>query len=82
MYYEDRLSGRGFDRVVLAGASHRPEDGGGIDSLRRSLEERLRARVDAVDLRTAATLTSRAAVGPELLDRLAPLVGILVREAA
>ena len=80
MYYEDRLSGKGFSHVLLAGASHRTSAGGSFDSLRRSLEERLGARVDAVDPRTA--VADRASTAPELLDRLAPLVGILVREAA
>jgi type IV pilus assembly protein PilM len=79
MYYEDRLGGRGFGRVLVAGASHGPEDG---DGLRRSLEQRLGTRVEAVDPRSVATLTDRIGASPELLDRLAPLVGILVREPA
>jgi type IV pilus assembly protein PilM len=77
MYYEDRLQGAGFTRVILAGAALVP---GGADVLRRSLEERLGLRVDAVDPRTAAALLDRITASPEILDALAPLVGILVRE--
>ena len=82
MYYEDRLSGRGFGRVLVAGASNGPEGAAGGEGLRRSLEQRLAARVEAVDPRAVATLTDRIGASPELLDHLAPLVGILVREPA
>ena len=82
MYYEDRLSGRGFGRVLVAGATNGPDGAAGAEGLRRALEERLGARVEAVDPRGVATLTDRIAASPDLLDRLAPLVGILVREPA
>jgi len=82
MYYEDRLSGRGFGRVLVAGASHGPDGTAGAEDLRRSLEQRLAARVEAVDPRAIATLADRIGASPELLDHLAPLVGILVREPA
>ena len=39
MYYEDRLHGGGFARVLIAGAARLP---GGAESVRRGLEERLR----------------------------------------
>jgi Tfp pilus assembly PilM family ATPase len=77
MYYEDRLQGAGFTRVVLAGAS-----AGDIDQARRSLEERLTTRVDTVDPRRAAALADRIAAAPPLLDALAPLVGLLLRDRA
>ena len=76
MYYEDRLSGAGFSRVLLAGA------GSSDDYLRRALEQRLSARVDQVDPRQTANLTDRITASPELLDTLAPLVGLMVRERA
>lgn len=82
MYYEDRLDGRGFGRVAMAGASQGPEGTGGVERLHHSLEERLGVRVETIDVRAAATLRDRIAAGPELLDRLAPLVGILTRGAA
>jgi hypothetical protein len=78
MYYEDRLSGAGFSRVLLAGASgNRPD--GEVDLVRRSLEERLGTTVDAVDPRAIAALTDRISAAPAFLDSLTPLVGILVR---
>jgi Tfp pilus assembly PilM family ATPase len=77
MYYEDRLHGAGFARVVIAGAARLPS---GAESVRRDLEQRLRMNVEAVDPRTAAALQDRIAASPELLDVLAPLVGMLVRE--
>ena len=67
MYYEDRLQGGGFARVLLAGAaaaaSASPRE---VDQVRRSLEERLATPVDTVDPRAAATLADRiaAVAGP------------------
>ena len=77
MYYEDRLHGVGFARVLLAGASVDPH---GADALRRSLEERLGLAVEAVDPRGTAAVVDRISVSEDLLDALAPLVGILMRE--
>jgi Tfp pilus assembly PilM family ATPase len=77
MYYEDRLSGAGFARVVIAGAARLP---GGADAVRRGLEERLRVNVESVDPRSAAGLQDRIGASPELLDVLSPLVGMLLRE--
>ena len=83
MYYEDRLSGSGFGRVVLAGGgSPAAQVGQDADYLRRALEERLGIKVDAVDPRNAATLMDRISANNELLDTLAPLVGLLARERA
>jgi hypothetical protein len=81
MYYEDRLKGAGFARVFLSGAGTEEADKAGeIDLIRRSLEERLRTPVDTVDARAAATLTDRITAAPALLDALAPLVGLLLRD--
>lgn len=80
MYYEDRLSGAGFGRVMLCGASSVGEGDAGKGELRRSLEERLGTTVNAVDPRLAAALTDRIDGSPALLDALAPLVGILLRD--
>lgn len=83
MYYEDRLSGGGFSRVVLAGAGAPAEQGGQeADYLRRALEQRLGTTVDTVDPRGAATLLDRISASPDALDALAPLVGLLARERA
>jgi type IV pilus assembly protein PilM len=82
MYYEDRLDGRNFGRIFVAGASQGPEGAGGADDVRRTLADRLGGRVEIVDPRAAAALTDRVSAPAELLDTLAPLVGILVREPA
>ena len=81
MYYEDRLKGAGFSRVILAGAAAAgAQQSGDIDQMRRSLEDRLKTPVDTVDPRTAAALTDRIIAAPALLDTLAPLVGLLLRD--
>jgi type IV pilus assembly protein PilM len=83
MYYEDRLSGAGFGRVLLAGTvSTESRSGPGADYLRAALEQRLSTRVDQVDPRQVAQLTDRISASPDLLDALAPLVGLMVRERA
>ena len=81
MYYEDRLKGAGFARVILAGAGAADaRQAGDIDQIRRSLEERLKTPVGSVDPRTAVTLTDRITAAPALLDTLTPLVGLLLRD--
>lgn len=86
MYYEDRLSGAGFSRVVLAGAGVTGTDDRQArqeaEYLREALEQRLGAKVDSIDPRQAATLADRISARPDLLDALAPLVGLLARERA
>lgn len=83
MYYEDRLKGAGFSRVIVSGAAAAgPQQADDVDQLRRSLEERLRTPVETVDPRTAAALTDRITAAPALLDALAPLVGLLLRDHA
>ena len=76
MYYEDRLTGAGFARVILAGGGQPAAE---MDEIRRSLAERLATSVDSLDPRTAAALTDRISAAPTLLDTLAPLVGLLLR---
>ena len=84
MYYEDRLEGARFARVVLSGASARNAAGGqGAalgERLRRSLEERMGVRVEALDFRGTAAMRDRIGAGSELLDALAPAVGVVLRE--
>ena len=50
------------------------------ERIRRALEDRLNTQVHAVDPRGAAGLTDRIGASPELLDTLAPLVGLIARE--
>ncbi len=80
MYYEDRLQGTGFSRVLLSGASTAdPHQSADVEWIRRRLEERLATSVENVDPCSAVTLTDRITAGPALLDTLAPLVGLLLR---
>jgi Tfp pilus assembly PilM family ATPase len=76
MYYEDRLNGSGFSRVLLSGAS----TSGNADVLRRGLAERLGAGVETVDPTTAAAFTDRIGAGTALLDTLTPLIGLVLRD--
>jgi hypothetical protein len=78
MYYQDRLSGQGFSRVVLGGVEGAP---GALDAARRNVEERLGVTVEPLDPTRAAALTDRISSSPELLAVLAPLVGMLLRES-
>jgi hypothetical protein len=81
MYYEDRLSGGGFRRVVLVGTGASSAGAArDIEYLRRALEDRLAIRVDAFDIREAATLADRISASPDLQGALAPLVGLALRD--
>ena len=76
MYYQDRLSGQGFTRVLVGGTG-RP--GGDIEMARRGLEERLGVPVETIDPTRVATLTDRITVTRDVMARLAPLVGMMLR---
>ena len=52
MYYEDRLQGAGFTRVMLAGGAVQ-----GVDAIRQSLEQRLDVRIESVPQPELAALT-------------------------
>lgn len=75
MYYEDRLQGAGFGRVLLCGAA----SGGSLEPLRRSLADRLTTAVEPFDPLRVVGLSDRLSVGPELRDVLGPLVGLVLR---
>jgi Tfp pilus assembly PilM family ATPase len=76
MYYEDRLGGQGFARVLLGGTGQLP---GAVEAAARSLQERLGATVEPIDPSRAASVADRISMTPELMDVLAPLVGMLLR---
>jgi len=85
MYYEDRLSGRGFERVVLSGTALAGTGAAaalvaGADQVRRSLEARLGVRVETIDPRKLATFADRIEVDAALADTVAPLLGAVMRE--
>jgi len=76
MYYQDRLSGRGFSRILLGGLG---KTVGAVDMARRNLEEHMGAQVETIDPTRGATLTDRITPTPELMATLSPLVGMLLR---
>jgi type IV pilus assembly protein PilM len=76
MYYQDRLSGQGFSRVLVGGTG-RP--GGDLEMARRGLEERLGVPVETIDPTRVAKLTDRISVTRDVMARLAPLVGMMLR---
>jgi Tfp pilus assembly PilM family ATPase len=81
MYYQDRLQGQGFARVLLCGAA--AASGGrqasDVDRMRRNLEQRLSRPVETVDPRHAVNLGDRIGAGQALLDARAPGVGAALR---
>ena len=76
MYYQDRLSGQGFARVLLGGSGRTPD---AVDVARHSLEERLGVRVEPIDPTAAAAPSDRMDITADLMDVLAPLTGVLLR---
>jgi Tfp pilus assembly PilM family ATPase len=85
MYYEDRLGGTGFTRVVMA-------DGGGdglaspgtatFDAIRRQIDARLGVRTEGIDPARVVRFSERIAADPALINVVAPLVGALAGAAA
>lgn len=78
MYYEDRLAGTGFSRVLVCGAGG-PGADSQLEALRHTLHDRLHTAIEHVDLGHAVTLSDRIATGQPLLDALTPAVGLLLR---
>jgi hypothetical protein len=78
MYHEDRLGGGGFARVVLAGGAVLGDEE--AERFRRLLEERIGMQVEPIDFRPAVEFRDRITPSAELLDTLAPAVGILLRD--
>jgi Tfp pilus assembly PilM family ATPase len=79
MYYQDRLQGAGFARVLLAGGAG-VRVAADLDQVRQTIEDRLTAPVSTVDPRAAVTIADRIKAAPALLDMLTPLVGLLLRD--
>lgn len=77
MYYEDRLQGAGFERVVLAGGAAWSGDG-----VRRGLSERLKAPVTSLEPRQVAAFSGAAFddLQPGAAEALLAPLGLLLRE--
>jgi Tfp pilus assembly PilM family ATPase len=76
MYYEDRLTGTGFSRVLLGGGGR---VSGGVDAARASLEQRLGVAVEPIDITRIAKVSNRVPADRDLQVNLAPLVGMMLR---
>jgi type IV pilus assembly protein PilM len=76
MYYQDRLDGRGFSRILLGGMGRLQ---GEVDLARRNLEARMGTAVEPIDPTRGAALTDRIRATPELMATLSPLIGMLLR---
>ena len=79
MYYQDRLDGQGFARVLLAGSNG---SGSAVDELHQSLAERLGTPAESIDPTTAAALSDRITASAHMMNVLSPLTGILLRTRA
>ncbi|HEX6324031.1 MAG TPA: pilus assembly protein PilM [Vicinamibacterales bacterium] len=77
MYYEDRLQGAGFERVMLAGGA-----AWSGESVRRGLSERLNAPVASIEPRHMASFTGTGFddLQPAAADALLAPLGLLLRE--
>jgi Tfp pilus assembly PilM family ATPase len=72
MYYQDRLGGGGFARVLVSGRLPEDRSGGG----RAALESRLKVPIEQVDPTKSAPLADRIAPDRELIDALTPAIGL------
>ena len=79
MYYEDRLQGGGFERVVLAGGA-----AWSGEPVRQGLAERLKAPVTSIEPRHIAGFSGRGFddLQPAAAEALLAPLGVLLREKA
>jgi len=86
MYYEDRLSGGGFARVVVAGVGADAGPGASaattLEGIRRQIETRLGVKTETVDPQRVAKFSDRIAADPALTITIAPLIGALAGAGA
>lgn len=78
MYYQDRLAGSGFSRVLVSGVGRHA---GAVESVKRSVQEHLGLAVVPVEPAKIAALTDRISVSVDVMDVLGPLIGISMRTA-
>jgi Tfp pilus assembly PilM family ATPase len=78
MYYEDRLSGTGFERVLMHGTTTGTAQASDFDRLRAELSERLGTAVDVVDPRALVEINETATASRSA--ELSALVGLLLRD--
>ena len=76
MYYQDRLAGQGFARVLLGGMARMP---GVADVARRALADHLGVAVESIEPSRAVAMPDRGQVAPDVSAAIAPLAGMLLR---
>jgi hypothetical protein len=76
MYYQDRLSGAGFTRVMAGGTTR---TAGEADEIRRDLESRLGRVLEPLDPARAGVAMDAAGTAAGPRAALAPLAGMLRR---
>lgn len=81
MYYEDRLEGTSFSKVVLAGFCTNGNGGEDQDlvSPKRILEDYFKRPVETINLIQNAIPGNGAPKNSDMLNVLAPLIGLLLR---
>ena len=72
MYYQDRLAGSGFARVMMAGPL--PDDSQG--TTRRALESRLGVAIEAIDLTKSVPFSDRLVASRIIIDAITPAMGL------
>lgn len=79
MYYEDRLGGGGFQRIIVAGAV---ADDASFDTFRDSVEARTGLSVERIDPRGVVDLPAQTGDSQAMLDAVASPLGLLLRQSA
>ncbi|MCX6552333.1 MAG: pilus assembly protein PilM [Acidobacteria bacterium] len=72
MYYQDRLGGRGFSRVVVGGAT--PE--ALASATWRDIQARLGVTAEAIDPERGITVRARAPWSPDTMEAATPALGL------
>jgi Tfp pilus assembly PilM family ATPase len=76
MFYQDRLGGLGFSRVLVAGGTQAD----GPQTARNTIETRLGRTVDAVDPMKAVGFADRTSLTPDLADALTASIGLAIAQ--
>jgi len=79
MYYEDRLSGRGLARAVVAARDVGAGVLGDLQALGRAIEQRIGRKIVEIDPRALVRIAAESGSGGERAAIAAP-VGVLLRE--
>jgi Tfp pilus assembly PilM family ATPase len=76
MFYQDRLGGAGFSRVLVAGGTQAD----GPQTARKTIETRLGRPVEAVDPMKAVGFADRTSLPPDLADALTASIGLAIAQ--